>query len=260
MDNKPRQTSGDRNANPLSTEIEFANVSFSYVTGNPVLTNINVHIQQGATTAIVGASGAGKSTLADLIPRFYDPTEGRILYDGVDLREFDVHSLRARIGIVSQSSHMFNDTVRANISYGSSEATTEDIYEAARTANALSFIEDMEDGFDTMLGDRGTRLSGGQRQRLAIARALVQNPEILILDEATSDLDSVSEQLVKQSLDRLMEGRTVIAIAHRLSTIENADWVVVLEEGRLAEEGRYHDLLDRKGCLWEYHKIQYHLA
>ena len=260
MDNKPRQTSGDRNAHPLSTGIEFADVSFSYVTGNPVLANINAHIQQGATTAIVGASGAGKSTLADLIPRFYDPTEGRILYDGVDLREFDVHSLRDRIGIVSQSSYMFNDTVRANISYGSPDATMEDIYEAARTANALSFIEGMEDGFNTMLGDRGTRLSGGQRQRLAIARALVQNPEILILDEATSDLDSVSEQLVKQSLDRLMEGRTVIAIAHRLSTIENADWVLVLEDGRIAEEGRYHDLIDQRGHLWEYHKIQYHLA
>jgi subfamily B ATP-binding cassette protein MsbA len=155
---------------------------------------------------------------------------------------------------------MFNDTVCANIAYGRPDASMDEVVAAAENANALHFIQDLEEGFDTMLGNQGIRLSGGQRQRLAIARALLQNPEILILDEATSDLDSISERLVQQSLERLMSGRTVIAIAHRLSTIENADWVVVLEEGRVAEQGRYDDLVEKQGHLWKYHKIQYQIA
>jgi subfamily B ATP-binding cassette protein MsbA len=254
---KPALPSGDTQAPSLRKSIEFEGVSFAYIPDTPVLKDITLSIHQGRTTAIVGASGAGKSTLADLVPRFYDPTAGQVLYDGTDLRAFDLYSLRDRIGIVSQSTYMFNDTVCANIAYGRPDASMDEVVAAAENANALHFIQDLEEGFDTMLGNR---LSGGQRQRLAIARALLQNPEILILDEATSDLDSISERLVQQSLERLMSGRTVIAIAHRLSTIENADWVVVLEEGRVAEQGRYDDLVEKQGHLWKYHKIQYQIA
>jgi len=260
-DNKPYLAEGNRRAAPLQEAIRFENVDFSYVDGaERVLKNINLQIDQGRTTALVGASGAGKSTLADLVPRFYDPTEGRILYDGIDLRGFKVRSLRDRIAIVSQATHIFNDTVAANIAYGTSDATMNEIRTVAEQANALDFILDLEDGFDTILGDRGVRLSGGQRQRIAIARALLEDPEILILDEATSSLDSISEQLVKESLERLMQDRTVLAIAHRLSTIENADWVVVLEDGEIVEQGTYGALIEREGRLWEYHSVQYQMA
>jgi len=257
---KPYLEEGSRVAEPLSTEITFENVDFAYEPGELVLEDVNLSIPQGKTTAIVGASGAGKSTLVDLIPRFDDPTRGRLLYDGVDFREFTVHSLRAQIGVVSQSTQIFNASVTENIAYGTLDATFETVREAARQANALEFINEMPEGFDTVLGDRGVRLSGGQRQRIAIARAILRNPEILILDEATSALDSISEQLVQQSLERLMKGRTVIAIAHRLSTIEHADWVVVLEDGRIVEQGTYEDLIERRGQLWEYHAIQFQVA
>jgi ABC-type multidrug transport system fused ATPase/permease subunit len=208
----------------------------------------------------VGSSGAGKSTLVDLIPRFHDATAGRVLLDGVDIRDFDLYSLRDKIAIVSQDTFIFNDTVEANIAYGLPDTTMEQVMDAADKANALEFIDEMADGMQTVLGDRGVRLSGGQRQRLAIARALLRDPEILILDEATSALDSVSERLVQQSLERLMEGRTVVAIAHRLSTVENADWVVVLEDGIVVEEGTYEELLERRGQLWEYHALQFQLS
>lgn len=257
---KPYLENGTRIAPPLRSEITFDTVSFCYDPPQRVLHDINLRIESGKTTALVGGSGAGKTTLVDLLPRLYDPDEGAILWDGVDLREFDVSSIRQRIAVVSQSAFMFNDTVAANISYGSREATREDIERAARDANAIDFILEMEDGFETTLGDRGVRLSGGQRQRIAIARAMLRDPEILILDEATSNLDSISEQLVQQSLERLMEGRTVVAIAHRLSTIENADWVVVLEDGRVVEQGPYEALLERKGHLWNYHSIQFQAA
>lgn len=257
---KPYLDEGTRPAHPLKEAIVFDRVSFAYQPPNTILKDVNLRIEQGKTTALIGASGAGKSTLADLIPRFYDPIEGRILYDGTDLRDFDLHSLRDRIAIVSQSAHIFNDTVRANIAYGAQDVTENQICQAAQQANALSFIEDMEDGLDTILGEDGTRVSGGQRQRIAIARAILQDPDILILDEATSDLDSISEKLVQSSLEKLMQGRTVIAIAHRLSTIQNADWVVVLENGEIAEQGPYHVLLEQEGLLWEYHRVQYQLA
>lgn len=259
-EDKPSLEDGSCQTPPLREAISFENVWFAYEPDTPVLKDINLQIEQGKMTALVGASGAGKSTLVDLIPRFYDPAAGTVRYDDTDLREFDLHSLRDRIAIVSQSTHIFNDTVRANIAYGDLDASTKQIHKAARLANAMEFIKDMDDGFDTMLGDRGVRLSGGQRQRLSIARALLKNPEILVLDEATSDLDSISERMVQESLERLMEGRTVIAIAHRLSTIENADWVVVLEEGRIVEQGRYDELVERGGKLWEYHSIQYQTA
>ncbi|MFB6231679.1 MAG: heterocyst formation ABC transporter subunit HepA [Salinibacter sp.] len=254
---KPHLADGARTAPSLEEAIVFEDVSFAYQAEQTVLEDIDLRVEQGRTTALVGASGAGKSTLVDLIPRFYDPTEGRILYDGTDLRDFDLRSLRDRIAIVSQDTHIFNDTARANIAYGAPDATPAQVRYAAEQANALEFIGEMEDGFDTMLGERGVRVSGGQRQRIAIARALLQDPDLLILDEATSDLDSISERLVQQSLETLMQGRTVIAIAHRLSTIENADWIVVLEGGRVVEQGPYDVLLEKRGQLWKYHSVQF---
>lgn len=254
---KPYLTEGSIPTPPLEDAIRFENVSFAYEGDETVLKQINLEIRKGKMTAFVGASGAGKSTLVDLIPRFYDPTNGCILYDGTDLREFTLGSLRDRIAIVSQKTHIFNDTVWANIAYGTENASRDVIQHAAAQANALDFIEAMENGFDTVLGEDGLRVSGGQRQRIAIARALLQDPEILILDEATSDLDSISEKLVQQSLEKLMRGRTVIAIAHRLSTIQNADLVVVLEDGELVESGTYRDLLEQEGKLWEFHNVQY---
>jgi len=255
-DDKPYLDEGTRSAPPLQDAIVFDDVDFAYEPGALVLQNVNARIENGKMTALVGSSGAGKSTLADLIPRLSDPISGQVLYDGVDLRAFDVRSLRDRIAVVSQSTYIFNDTVANNIAYGSPDASASDILLAAEQANALGFIEEMEKGMETTLGDRGVRLSGGQRQRIAIARAILRDPDILILDEATSALDSVSERLVQQSIERLMAGRTVIAIAHRLSTIENADWVIVLEEGRIVEQGPYDELLKQRGHLWNYHSIQ----
>ena len=259
-DDKPYLEDGPDEAPALREAITFEDVHFAYEPGEPVLEGVSVRIPRGQTTALVGATGAGKSTLADLIPRFYDPTAGRVCYDGVDVRTFTAQSLRARMAVVSQSTYVFNDTVHANIAYGDPDASFEQVVEGADQANALGFIEDMNDGFDTVLGERGVKLSGGQRQRIAIARALLRDPEILILDEATSALDSVTEKQVQDSLARLMRGRTVVAIAHRLSTIEDADQVVVLEEGRIVEQGGYRKLLERRGQLWEYHATQYQMA
>ncbi|NBC85629.1 MAG: ATP-binding cassette domain-containing protein [Bacteroidetes bacterium] len=260
QDDKPYLPDGEREAPPLREEIAFDRVDFAYEADQMVLKNINLSIKQGKMTAIVGASGAGKSTLVDLIPRLYDPTGGRVLWDGTDVRDFRVRSLRDKIAVVSQSTYIYNTSVRENIAYGDLNAGMDSIRLAAEQANALDFIEELGNGFDTVLGDQGVRLSGGQRQRLAIARAVLKDPDILILDEATSDLDSVSEKLVQESLESLMRGRTVIAIAHRLSTIENADWVVVLENGRIVEEGTYADLIGRKEHLWKYHSIQFQQA
>jgi ATP-binding cassette, subfamily B, bacterial MsbA len=259
-DNKPYLQNGHLNFTGLERAIEFLSIDFGYDPASPVLNNITLTINKGETTALVGSSGAGKTTLADLIPRFYDPTQGRILVDGVDLREFDVHTLRRKMAVVSQDTFIFNTTVRNNIAYGLEEVDDEAVYEAAQLANALDFILEMPEGFDTQLGDRGVRLSGGQRQRIAIARALLRNPEILILDEATSALDSVSERLIQESLEKLSVGRTVIAIAHRLSTIVRADKVVVMEKGRIVEQGTYQELLDQRGKLWNYHQMQHQLA
>ncbi len=240
----------------LNRSIDIVSVDFGYEPTNLVLNNITLTIEKGKTTALVGASGAGKTTLADLIPRFYDPTQGHILVDGVDLKDLDVYSLRKNMAIVSQDTFIFNTSVWNNIAYGTLNATEAEIKEAARLANALEFVEHMPQGFDTQLGDRGVRLSGGQRQRIAIARALLRDPQILILDEATSALDSVSERLIQESLEKLSVGRTVIAIAHRLSTIAKADKVVVLEGGYIVEQGKYQDLLKQRGKLWKYHQIQ----
>ena len=259
-EDKPYILDGDLQAPPLKNGIELRNLSFGYEPGELVLRNLDLKINRGSTIAIVGGSGAGKTTIADLIPRFHDPTEGQVLWDGVDLKEYNVQSLRNRIAVVSQDTFIFHDTVTNNIAYGLDDVPLSRVVEVAELANAREFIEEMPEKFNTILGDRGVRVSGGQRQRLAIARALLRDPEVLILDEATSALDSISERLVQESLERLMSGRTVIAIAHRLSTLENADWVVVVEDGQIVEQGPYKSLLEKKGRLWTYHALQFQLS
>ncbi|MEH1940210.1 MAG: heterocyst formation ABC transporter subunit HepA [Nostoc sp.] len=256
-DDKYYFQNGEIEFKSLKRSIDLVSVDFGYDDDNLVLHNITLTIEKGKMTALVGASGAGKTTLADLIPRFYNATDGYLFIDEVDVRQFEINSLRRKIAVVSQDTFIFNTNVWQNISYGTPEATNDEIQEAAKLANALEFILEMPEGFDTQLGDRGVRLSGGQRQRIAIARALLRNPEILILDEATSALDSLSERLIQDSLEKLSVGKTVIAIAHRLSTISKADKVVVLEQGRIVEQGNYKELLDLKGKLWKYHQMQY---
>lgn len=257
-DDKPYLPDGTRAFTQLESGIELQNVWFAYHDNEMVLKDISFRIEHGESVAFVGASGAGKSTLADLIIRLYDPVEGRILLDGHDLRDYQIQSLRENIAMVSQDTFLFNNTVRYNLTYGA-EGNISDaqLRWAAEQANALDFIENLEEGFDTMLGDRGTRLSGGQRQRIAIARAILQAPELLVLDEATSDLDSISERLIQEAMEQLMEDRTVVVIAHRLSTIEHADKVVVIEDGEIVEQGQYQELIERRGQLWEYHRTQY---
>lgn len=259
-DNKPYFLNGKLQFSGLKRAIELVSVDFGYDPDDLVLHNITLSINRGEMTALVGASGAGKTTLADLIPRFYDPIRGQVLIDGVDLREFEINSLRRKLAVVSQDTFIFNTSVRNNIAYAIEDPDEAAIWEAARLANALEFIQEMTEGFETQLGDRGVRLSGGQRQRIAIARALLRNPDILILDEATSALDSVSERLIQESLEKLSVGRTVIAIAHRLSTIIRADKVVVLDQGRIVEQGGYQELLAQRGKLWKYHQMQHELA
>lgn len=231
----------------FNDEITFDHVSFSYDTDRKILDDINLSVKKGSTVAIVGESGAGKSTLVDLIPRFYDVTGGSIKIDGTDIRDIKVHSLRSLMGNVNQEPILFNDTIFNNIAFGVEDATMEDVVAAAKIANAHEFIMEKEDGYNTNIGDRGMRLSGGQRQRLSIARAILKNPPILILDEATASLDTESERLVQEALDRLMSSRTTIAIAHRLSTIKNSDEIIVMHEGKIVERGKHEELLALNG-------------
>ena len=238
-------------------EIEFENVDFDYEEALPLLRSINLRIRKGEVVAIVGSSGAGKTTLASLIPRFFDVTRGRILIDGHDVRGVTVNSLRAQIGIVTQETILFNDTVFNNICYGSHPAGEEAARRAARAALAEDFILEMPEGYQTVIGERGQRLSGGQRQRIAIARALLKNPPILILDEATSELDTESELLVQRALANLMRGRTVLVIAHRLSTVRRAERIIVLDRGIISEVGSHEDLISRGGMYQKLHDLQF---
>jgi len=226
--------------------IQFENVQFAYQDVS-ILNNINLTIQKGKTIALVGSSGAGKSTLADLVPRFHDVSGGSLLIDGKDIKEYSLHSLRKHISIVTQEPILFNDTIAANIALGKPDATEEEIMAAAKIANAYDFISKKEDGFNTMIGDRGSKLSGGERQRLTIARAVLKNPPILILDEATSALDTESEKLVQDAINNMMQNRTSIVIAHRLSTIRHADEIIVLQKGAIVERGNHDTLLAQNG-------------
>lgn len=240
-------------------EIQFQNVSFKYDKSDLILKNIDLLIKKGELLAIVGPSGAGKSSLVDLIPRFYDVTDGSIMIDGVDVRNVTMKSLRSLIGVVTQETILFNDTVRNNIGYGLQSISVDNIIEAAKAANAHSFIEGLKDGYETVIGDRGIKLSGGERQRLSIARALLKNPPILILDEATSSLDTESEMLVQQAIERLMKGRTSIVIAHRLSTIQRANKIIVISDGKIVEEGDHEELLNRNGLYHKLYNMQFKL-
>jgi ABC-type multidrug transport system fused ATPase/permease subunit len=240
----------------IQDRIEFVGVHFAYDADQPILTDVSLSAKLGELVAIVGPSGAGKTTLVNLIPRFYDPSRGAVLIDGVDVRAVTLHSLRAQMGIVTQETILFDDTIANNIAYGRSDIDPSRIEEAARLANADEFIAALPEGYRTRIGERGVRLSGGQRQRIAIARAILKDPPILILDEATSSLDAESERVVQEALDRVMEHRTTFVIAHRLSTILRADKILVLKDGTIVETGTHASLLARQGIYAQLYETQ----
>jgi len=241
----------------LNDSIKYQNVSFKYHTGDFSLSNINIELKKGEILALAGPSGGGKSTLVDLLPRFYDVTGGKITIDGIDIRDISTKSLRSLMGIVTQEIILFNDTVANNIAYGQKDASIEQIKQAAHAAFADEFIENLPEGYDTIIGDRGVKLSGGQKQRLSIARALFKDPPILIFDEATSSLDTESEQLIQKAINNLLSGRTVIVVAHRLSTIRNADKILVIDKGRIVEEGSHGDLIASNGPYKRLYDMQF---
>ncbi len=257
LDTEPEPLDEPGRPATFDREIRFQGVEFHYIAEKPVLCGVDFSVRPGEVVAIVGPSGAGKTTLVDLIPRFYLPTAGSITFDGVDTRDMELKSVRSLMGIVTQETILFNDSVRNNIAYGTETFSDESIERAARTANAHDFIAALPNGYETTIGDRGTQLSGGQRQRIAIARALLKDPLILIFDEATSALDTESELLVQEAIDRLLEGRTTFVIAHRLSTVQNADKILVMENGRLSEHGTHTELIDRDGVYKRLYDLQF---
>ena len=249
---------GARELPRIVGRVELRNVTFRYDgQKEPALSHINFSASPGEIVALVGPSGAGKSTLTNLLIRFYDPQEGAILLDGLDIRDVQIHSLRQQIGIVPQDTHLFSGTVAQNVAYGKGDASAAEIEAAARTANAHQFIQNLPNGYDTLVGERGIRLSGGERQRVAIARAILRDPRILILDEATSHLDAESEKLVQEAMNHLMNGRTTFIIAHRLSTVQRAHRVLVLDHGELVEIGTHKQLLARNGLFRKLYDIQF---
>ena len=241
----------------VNEQITFKNVGFNYEGTENILENISFSLKKGTVTALVGASGAGKSTIADLIPRFYDVVDGKIEIDGIDIKNLDINALRKMMGIVSQETILFNDTIGGNIKYGLRSVNDQQLKNAAKNANALDFILEQPNGFETMIGEKGVRLSGGQRQRIAIARAILKNPSILILDEATSSLDTESEYLVQKAIDNLLVDRTVLVIAHRLTTVENADTIIVMKDGQIVDLGSHDDLLKKDGLYTRLYKKQF---
>jgi len=251
-----KQAEGAAKLLPVKESIEFKDVSFKYV-DEYAIKDISFKVTSGAIIAFVGPSGAGKTTLVNLIARFYDPSKGSVRIDDTDIKEVDLKSLRNQIGIVTQETILFNDSIASNISYGSVSSNMDKIIEAAKTANAHDFIMKMPNGYDSVIGERGFRLSGGEKQRLAIARAVFKNPPILIFDEATSQLDSENEKFVQEAIDRLMVGRTVFVIAHRLSTIKHADTIVVMENGKIMDQGKHDDLMERAGLYKKLYTMQF---
>lgn len=243
----------------ITKGVIYQNVSFKYQ-DEYVLKNINLTIPKGKTVALVGESGSGKSTISDLLPRFYDTVEGDILFDELSIKDIGIKTLRDKIGIVNQESILFNGSIKENIAFGKPDATDEEIAEAAKVANAHNFIQEMEQGYETNIGERGNKLSGGQKQRVSIARAVLKNPDILILDEATSALDTESEKLVQEALENLMTNRTSLVIAHRLSTIRNADEIIVLSKGEIIERGSHEHLMSLKGTYYKLCELQGILA
>ncbi|GMB01299.1 lipid A export permease/ATP-binding protein MsbA [Pelosinus sp. IPA-1] len=259
LDTKP-EIEDMPNAMPLSTingYVALNQVTFEYKEGEPALSQVNLSINPGQVVAIVGPSGAGKTTIANMIPRFYDPTDGNITIDGIDIKTVTLHSLREQIGIVPQETILFNGSVYENILYGKLDATQDEVIQAAKAANAHNFILDMPGGYETQIGERGSKLSGGQRQRISIARAILKNPRVLILDEATSALDTESEKLVQEAIDKLMIGRTSVVIAHRLSTVQRADLIVVMDKGRIKEKGTHKELLAAGGLYSKLYQVQF---
>lgn len=258
LEDEQDRDGGRKELSPLARSLEFRGVTFRYEGSDAsALRGIDLSVQAGEVLALVGSSGSGKTTLASLVPRFYDPTEGAILIDGQDIRHCTLRSLRKQIGIVSQDTVLFDETVKNNIAYGRAEATEDEVVEAAKLAYAHEFIERLPDGYNTVIGENGVKLSGGERQRLAIARAILRDPPILILDEATSSLDSESERIVQLAFSNLMKNRTTLVIAHRLSTVQSADRIVVLDQGRLVESGTHEELLQRAGLYKRLHAMQF---